>query len=57
MDTALTRDSLIERQHRAGHHCPDCAPRGGCLQLLAAVHRRLDRLTTTAIPTGLRRLV
>ncbi|WP_422773809.1 hypothetical protein ACN28C_13485 [Plantactinospora sp. WMMC1484] len=60
MDITLARrrvDQLIERQHRAGRRCPECAPRGGCLRLLAAVHRRLDRAATARIPTGLRRLV
>ncbi|WP_159079177.1 hypothetical protein [Plantactinospora sp. BC1] len=49
-------DRQIERQHRGGGRCTECAPRGGCLALLGAVRRRVD-LDGTGVRTGLGRLL
>ncbi|MFD0973848.1 hypothetical protein [Plantactinospora endophytica] len=48
-------DLQLEQQHRDGGRCPECAPRGGCLALLAVVRRRADT-QTTGIRHGLGRL-
>ncbi|MFY1669404.1 hypothetical protein ACN27G_05520 [Plantactinospora sp. WMMB334] len=50
-------DRRIEEQHQDGGRCTECAPRGGCLRLLAAVRRRVDRADTGTIRVGLGRLV
>ncbi|GIG87214.1 hypothetical protein [Plantactinospora endophytica] len=39
-------DLLIERRHLDGGRCAECGPRGGCVALLAAVRRRVERETT-----------
>ncbi|MEQ4304607.1 hypothetical protein ABNF97_25055 [Plantactinospora sp. B6F1] len=44
-------DVEVERQHRGGGRCRDCAPRGGCLALLGAVRRRVDAEETGLRPT------
>ncbi|MDG4788088.1 hypothetical protein O7626_19440 [Micromonospora sp. WMMD1102] len=38
-DPALTDDQVVT-MHTDGRRCLDCGPRGGCIVLLAAVHRR-----------------
>ncbi|MGI5148019.1 hypothetical protein ACQEVC_16855 [Plantactinospora sp. CA-294935] len=51
-------DIQIERQHRGGGRCIECAPRGGCMRLLGAVRRRVDRMESTGgIRHGLGRLM
>ncbi|WP_422770218.1 hypothetical protein ACN28C_26360 [Plantactinospora sp. WMMC1484] len=50
-------DRRIEEQHQDGGRCIECGPRGGCVVLLAAVHRRIDQASTGTIRTGLGRLV
>ncbi|MGX7669888.1 hypothetical protein [Plantactinospora sp. DSM 117369] len=61
MDKVMARlraDLQIERQHRGGGRCTECAPRGGCMRLLGAVRRRVDRAESTGgIRHGLGRLV
>ncbi|MFY1689081.1 hypothetical protein [Plantactinospora sp. WMMB782] len=54
--TQWQSDRRTEAQHRGGGRCTECAPRGGCVRLLAAVRRRVDRASTDS-PTGLGRLL
>ncbi|MFD0972755.1 hypothetical protein [Plantactinospora endophytica] len=49
-------DLQLVRQHRNGGRCTECAPRGGCLALLAAVRRRTD-VAPGRIRHGVGRLV
>ncbi|MFY1688048.1 hypothetical protein [Plantactinospora sp. WMMB782] len=35
-------DGQIFEAHAGGGRCAECAPRGGCVVLLAAVRRRVD---------------
>ncbi|WP_159079492.1 hypothetical protein [Plantactinospora sp. BC1] len=35
-------DEQIFQAHAGGGRCAECAPRGGCMVLLAAVRRRVD---------------
>ncbi|MEO3926158.1 hypothetical protein ABGB07_20145 [Micromonosporaceae bacterium B7E4] len=51
-------DLQIERQHWGGGRCTECAPRGGCMRMLAVIRRRQDRAESTGgIRTGLGRLL
>ncbi|MFY1673370.1 hypothetical protein ACN27G_25965 [Plantactinospora sp. WMMB334] len=48
-------DQRIFEAHADGGRCAECAPRGGCIVLLAAVRRRVEREETGVRP-GLERL-
>ncbi|WP_159104733.1 hypothetical protein [Plantactinospora sp. BB1] len=48
-------DQRIFEAHADGGRCAECAPRGGCMVLLAAVRRRVDS-GTAGTRSGLVRL-
>ncbi|GAA3755478.1 hypothetical protein GCM10022225_45340 [Plantactinospora mayteni] len=51
---AQQTDEQVVAEHLAGHRCPECAPRGGCMRMLQIIRRRQEHADLVAAVAGVR---